>query len=84
LNIKEYVLGKIAIGIENAYGITLKEIQQKKKERNIMLFRKLFSLVAKQFGYKGSEISSYIWKDPVIVTRYLRENEKLRSPISSK
>ena len=68
MNIKEYVLGKIAIGIENAYGITLKEIQQKKKERNIMLFRKLFSLVAKQFGYKGSEISSYIWKDPVIVT----------------
>ena len=54
MNIKEYVLGKIAIGIENAYGITLKEIQQKKKERNIMLFRKLFSLVAKQFGYKGS------------------------------
>lgn len=74
---KEYTLSEIARGIENAYGITLKEIQQKGKDRDIMLCRKLFSLIAKEYGYKGKEISRYIQKDAAVVTRYLREKREL-------
>ena len=70
--LKEYTLGEIAIGIEGAHGITLKEIKDKGKDRDTMLCRKLFSLVAREYGYKGKEIAGYIQKDPAVVTRYLR------------
>ena len=37
-----------------------------------MMGMKLFSLIAKEYGYKGKEIAGYIQKDPAVVTRYLR------------
>ncbi len=74
--LKEYTLREIAIGIEGAYGITLKEIKAKGKSRDIMMGTKLFSLIAKEYGYKGKEIAGYIQKDPAVVTRYLREKEE--------
>lgn len=79
--LKEYPLGEIASGIEGAYGIVLKEIRHKGKGRDIMLCRKLFSLVAREYGYKGKEIAGYIQKDPAVVTRYLREREDLKSEV---
>jgi REP element-mobilizing transposase RayT len=75
--LKEYTLADIAIGIESVYGIALKEIRNKGKDRDIMIGRKIFSLVAKEYGYKGKEIAGYIRKDAAVVTRYLREKEKL-------
>lgn len=78
---KEYTLGEIARGIEDAYGITLREIQQKGKDRNIMQCRKLFSLVAKEYGYKGNEIARYIQKDAAVVTRYLKEKRELETEV---
>ncbi|MBI5746340.1 MAG: transposase [Nitrospirae bacterium] len=79
--LKEYTLGEIATGIEGAYGITLKEIKAKGKNRDIMIGRKLFSLIAKEYGYKGKEIAGYIQKDPAVVTRYLREKGDLRAEV---
>ncbi len=75
--LKEYTLGEIAIGIKDAYGITLKQIRNKGKDREIMMGRKVFSLVAREYGYKGKEISGYIQKDPAVVTRYLKVKGEL-------
>jgi REP element-mobilizing transposase RayT len=79
--LKEYTLGEIAIGIEGEYGIALKEIRNKRKDSEIMMGRRLFSLVAREYGYKGKEISGYIQKDPAVVTRYLREKEELGAEV---
>lgn len=73
--LREYTLREIAFGVGSAYRITLKEMRRKGKGRDIMLGKKLFSLVAREYGYKGTEISEYIHKDPAVVTRYLREKE---------
>jgi REP element-mobilizing transposase RayT len=79
--LKEYTLGDIVSGIENAYEITLKELRSKGKDRDIMLCRKLFSVVAREYGYKGKDIAGHIRKDPAVVTRYLREKEELGAEV---
>jgi len=74
---REYTLYEIAKGIEKIWGITLKQIRERSKSDNITLGRRLLSLVAKEYGYKGKEIGQYIRKDPAIVTRDLKEKERL-------
>lgn len=70
---KEYPLSEIAKGVEKAYGISLKQIREKGKDRDISTGRKLFSFIAHEYGYKGKEIAEYAKKDPASVTRYLKE-----------
>jgi hypothetical protein len=70
-------LYEIAKGVEKIYGVTLKQIRKKSKSETITLGRRLLSLVAKEYGYKGKEIGLYIRKDPAIVTRDLKEKGKL-------
>jgi hypothetical protein len=78
---QEYTLYEIVKGVEKIYGVTLKQIRKKSKSENITLGRKLLSLVAKEYGHKGKEISQYIQKDPAIVTRDLKEKGKLKKEI---
>jgi hypothetical protein len=78
---KEYSLSEIAEGIEKVYGITLKQIRGKSKDRNISLGRKLISLAAKEYGYAGREVAKYIQKDPAMVTRYLKEKGDLKGEV---
>lgn len=40
--------------------------------------RRLFSLAAKEYGYKGKEIAAFLAKDPASVTGYLRRGQDLR------
>ncbi len=75
---KEYTLSEIANGIKKAFGIALKQIQGKGKNKEVSLGKKLLSLIAKEYGYTGREISHFIKKDPAIVTRHLREKGKLK------
>jgi hypothetical protein len=39
------------------------------------------SLVAKEYGYKGQEVSGYLWRDPSVITRYLKEGGRLASEV---
>ena len=71
--LKEYSLAEIAEGVEKAYRINIKEMREKGKAEGVSLGRKLFSMVAFEYGYKGREIAEYIQKDPAIVTRHLKE-----------
>ena len=68
-----YSLSAIAAAIEEAYGIKLVEIRSKGKGRAISTGRKVFSQVARAYGYKGKEIAAYTRKDPAIITRYLKD-----------
>ena len=61
-----------------AFGITLKQMREKSKDRGISLGRKLMSIVANEYGYKGKEVARYLKKDPAIITRYLKERNEFK------
>lgn len=75
---KGYTLSEIARGIEEAFGITLKQIREKSKSGHISLGRKLISLIGKEYAYKGRDIAEYIQKDPAMITRHLKEKGDLK------
>ena len=72
---------KIAKKIEQIFGITLRQLREKSKDRETMTGRKLMSFVAKEYGYKGKEIAKYMRKDPVVVTRYLKERNNFSEEV---
>ena len=41
------------------------------------------SVVAKEYGYKGHEIAEHLWRDPSVITRYLKEGERFKGEVES-
>lgn len=76
---REYSLAAISEAIVQSFGITLPQMRKRGKDRNISRGRKLFSLVAHDFGYKGREIAEYMRKDPALITRHIKELKELKS-----
>ncbi len=70
---REYALEEIAGAIEGVYGISLEEIRSISKSHRLSRGKVMMSLVAHEYGYKGREIAEFIHKDPVVVTRHLKE-----------
>jgi REP element-mobilizing transposase RayT len=75
----EFTLEEIASGIGQLRGIGLEELRDKGKEPGRMEGRKLFSLAARQCGYKGTEIADFLRRDPAAVTDYLKDEKSLRN-----
>jgi putative transposase len=71
-------LGEIGRGIEEVFGISLGELTGRGKNTGVMEGRRLFSLTAREYGYKGKEIAAFLAKDPASVTGYLRRGQDLR------
>jgi putative transposase len=71
-------LGEIGRGIEEVFGIGLGELKGMGKDTGVMEGRRLFSLTAREYGYKGREIAAFLAKDPASVTGYLRRGQDLR------
>jgi putative transposase len=78
---KEYPLSAIAAAIGEAFGVTLAQMRKKGKDRRITHNRKLLSLVAHEYGYKGREIAEYMQKDPALITRHIKEKEELKKNV---
>ena len=78
---KEYTLQEIATAIEKAHGITLQQMRGKGKDRHITLGRKLLSLVAHEYGYTGKSIAAYMRKDAALITRHIKEKERLNNDV---
>jgi REP element-mobilizing transposase RayT len=76
---REYSLTAITAAVEKAYGIKLVEIRGKGKGREVSKGRKVFSEVARGYGYKGKDIAAYIRKDPAIISRYLKEKNEYKT-----
>ena len=77
----EFSLEEIAHGIEDAFGVSIRQLKEKSKNRRKLTSRKLMSLVANEYGYKGSEVANFLRKDPAVVTRYLKERKLLTSEV---
>lgn len=41
------------------------------------------SVVAKEYGYKGYEIAEHLWRDPSVITRYLKDGERFKGEVES-
>jgi hypothetical protein len=78
---KEYSLSQIGSAVERLYGLSIKELKSSAKTRQISFGRKVFSLMARECGYKGNEVAGYLNKDPSAVTVHGRAGEKLSVPI---
>ncbi len=74
---RAYTMPQIAAAIERAYPITLHELRSWSRRGPVLFGRRVFSLVAKEYGYKGREIAEYLQKDPAAVTGYLRRGGEL-------
>jgi REP element-mobilizing transposase RayT len=74
---KVRTLEEITRGIKELSGVGLGELRRKGKDRRISLARKLCALAAKEYGYKGTEISGFLRKDPAVITRYLQARLEL-------
>ncbi|MFA5180238.1 MAG: transposase [Syntrophales bacterium] len=70
---REYTLAEIAGAIEVVYGVSLEDIRSISKSSRLSTGKKMMSLVAHEYGYKGREIAYFLKKDPVVVTRHLKE-----------
>jgi len=75
----KYSLKKIAETIGRNKGITINQLREKSRNRGILAVRKLVSITAMEFGYKGKEIAHFLQKDPSVVTRYLKDGEKFKA-----
>jgi putative transposase len=76
-----YSLSRIEDAVEKLHGIKIKELRSSAKARQISFGRKIFSLTARECGYKSNEVAAYLHKDPSAVTLYSRTSEKLSSTI---
>jgi hypothetical protein len=79
--IREHTLAKIAGAVEGLYGISPKEMRSMGKARAISKGKRMMSLVANEYGYKNKEIAEFIRKDPVVVSRHLKESAYLEDEV---
>ena len=77
----EYSLGEIAEAIGQSFGITVSQLREKSKDSRLASGRKLMCLVAKEYGFKGKEISEYLGKDPAVITRYSKFKDQWKKEI---
>lgn len=78
---RQYSLSQLAAAIEDVHGVTLQEMRGKGKDRQITLGRKLLSLVAHEYGYRGKEIAGYMRKDPALITRHGKQKKELDADV---
>jgi REP element-mobilizing transposase RayT len=78
---KAYLLSQIAAAMEKRYHITLDQMQSWSRAAGLLMGRRVFSLVAKGYGYRGREIAEYLRKDPAAVTGYLQQGEGLMGEV---
>jgi len=78
---REYSLHAISGAVGKTYGFSLKEIRSSGKDRVLKKAKTVLSLVAVHYGYKNKEVAAFIQKDPVVVTRHLKERTELQEDI---
>lgn len=76
-----YKLPEIARAVEELEGISLEQLRGKGRGDDERLGRRVMSFVAKEYGYKGQDIAEYLWRDPSVITRYLRGGSKSESRV---
>jgi putative transposase len=77
----EFNLVEIAAAIGQLWGINLIELREKGKKQKAIEGRKLLSLAARAYGYKGMEVAEFLRRDPAAITGYLKDGVNLCSEV---
>jgi len=72
---KAYPLAAIAKAIEDVLKISIVRLRAKNKEPAAVKAKKIFCLIAHEYGYSGKETARFIEKDPAIVSRYIKQEK---------
>jgi REP element-mobilizing transposase RayT len=80
---KDYSLLEIAGGVKRRYGISVEQLRGEGKAKLVSLGRKIMTLIAEGYGYKRKEIAEFMEKDSAVVTRYLREKQRMSEEMES-
>jgi hypothetical protein len=75
---QECSLEEIAVAIEREHGITLENMRSRSRSREIAVYRRLFSIAASEYGYKGKDIGVFLCKDPAMISRHMGSKETLK------
>jgi REP element-mobilizing transposase RayT len=75
---KEHSLEEIVKGVENVKGVTLIQMRGQSKLAQISSGRKLFIVIAREYGYKGKEIAEYIKRDPAVISMALKDIDRFK------
>jgi hypothetical protein len=67
--------------VERRYQLPLEEISLWTRTAGVVLGRRVFSLMAKEYGYTGGEIAGFLEKGPTAITEYLRQGEGLKREV---
>lgn len=71
---KKFTLSAICRAVVEQTGVTLAQLRSAGKNRDVMRARCLFTLAAKEYGYKGTEIAAYLQKESSSITKYGRHD----------
>jgi len=74
-----YTLSQIGEAVEEVCGITIRQLRDKGRDEGLGSGRRVMSLAAKDYGYRGQEIAEYLQRDPSVITRYLKEGGKFEA-----
>jgi putative transposase len=83
---KAHSLAAMAKAVASTTGVGLEELRSATKQGRVMAGRRLMSVVARHYGYKGKEIAEFLQKDPAAVTWYVRngaEEQKMVETITT-
>jgi hypothetical protein len=74
-------LEEIAGGIQEVCGIGGEELRGKGRSPETMRARCLFSLIAREYGYKGVDIGKFLRRESGSITKYSNRREELEETL---
>ncbi|NTW60474.1 MAG: hypothetical protein HGA43_15075, partial [Nitrospirae bacterium] len=80
---REYTLAQIAGAVVQAGEMSPDALRGSGRQRALSRGRVTFTVLAKEYGYRGMEIAEYLRKDPTAVTQYARKRGEAREFIAA-
>ena len=77
----EFGFDEIAGGIQAVFGIGAEELKGKGRGSETKKARSVFSLVARDYGYKGADIGKFLKRDPASITKYSYKREEVEETL---
>ena len=78
---REYTLAQIAGAVAQVSENSIDGLRSSSRLREITQGRVAFTVIAKEYGYRGIEVAEFLRKDPTAVTVYGRKREEVKHVI---
>lgn len=82
-NKQVYTLGQIADSVAHAGQVAIEDLRGGRRCRDVVRGRIAFTVLAKEYGYRGIEIAVYLRRDPTAVTQYVGKRDEVLEIIAA-